>query len=429
MAIKPISKLDPYINSGAVDTAGAVGGNIHLYYISDKDDLVAKLTDPQSYKDRGSNKDQVLIDYDENYFYNLLFEVSKPIDAGKDGLNSNEYSSYKLTYEDLIQNIIVDTKQWLNARNNLGDFDLCALAHRDYFFGGNKTFGGNISVANNLSVHENTVIEGTLDTNSDVSVGGKLTVASTISGGSNISAYGSIYALGALYTGTLSSDVNGTTINPGSNGFTVTGILTGYTSNPKRLDIAVPTNITGNTNITGGLTATNSFFVKSGGIYVNGNSKFSNDITVYGNITVKGAANLTAEHAKWSDLAEYYLGDRQYEPGTLVKFGGKNEVTIADNADGEVNAVVTSKPAFLMNYDLKENPLGCAIALAGRVPVKVIGKVKKFDLIALSEYAGIGAAISREDRNYKHRIIVGRALEPNDNEDVKLVECVVKFNI
>ena len=57
MAIKPISKLDPYINSGAVDTAGAVGGNIHLYYISDKDDLVAKLTDPQSYKDRGSNKD------------------------------------------------------------------------------------------------------------------------------------------------------------------------------------------------------------------------------------------------------------------------------------------------------------------------------------------------------------------------------------
>ena len=278
-------------------------------------------------------------------------------------------------------------------------------------------------------MHENTVIEGTLDTNSDVSVGGKLTVASTISGGSNISAYGSIYALGALYTGTLSSDVNGTTINPGSNGFTVTGILTGYTSNPKRLDIAVPTNITGNTNITGGLTATNSFFVKSGGIYVNGNSKFSNDITVYGNITVKGAANLTAEHAKWSDLAEYYLGDRQYEPGTLVKFGGKNEVTIADNADGEVNAVVTSKPAFLMNYDLKENPLGCAIALAGRVPVKVIGKVKKFDLIALSEYAGIGAAISREDRNYKHRIIVGRALEPNDNEDVKLVECVVKFNI
>lgn len=423
MAIKPISKLDPYSNSGAVDTAGAVGGNIHLYQIPDQDDLVAKLSDPQSYRDGGNNEDQVPIDFDETDFYNLLFEVSKPIDAGKDGLNSNEYSSYKLTYEDLIQNIIVDTKQWLNARNNLGDFDLCAIVNRNYTFNGNKTFANNVNINQILNVIGATNITGAVTITGDTRLKNDLYVSTNISCGNNLSIYNNIYARGALYTGTLSSDVNGTAINPGRNGFVVQGVLTGHANPGGYLNVGVPTNITGNTNITGSLITTNGLTVNAGGINVRGNSTFANDITV------NGVANLTAEHAKWSDLAEYYLGDGHYEPGTLVKFGGENEVTIANSTDGEVNAVVTSKPAFLMNSALKDNPLGCAIALAGRVPVKIKGKVKKFDQIVLSDQDGIGAAISKEELKRKHVDVIGRALESNDNEDVKLVECVVKFRI
>lgn len=50
MAIKPISKLDPYLN-GASDVSGNVGGSIHLYEVLNKNDLTAVLSDPRSHKD------------------------------------------------------------------------------------------------------------------------------------------------------------------------------------------------------------------------------------------------------------------------------------------------------------------------------------------------------------------------------------------
>ncbi|MBP5784848.1 MAG: hypothetical protein J6W16_04625, partial [Methanobrevibacter sp.] len=75
-----------------------------------------------------------------------------------------------------------------------------------------------------------------------------------------------------------------------------------------------------------------------------------------------------AHHAWWSDLGERYLADKEYEPGTLVKFGGTKEITIADD---EVNAIVSTK-AFDLNAGLKD---GTVIALCGRVPTKVKGKI------------------------------------------------------
>lgn len=75
-----------------------------------------------------------------------------------------------------------------------------------------------------------------------------------------------------------------------------------------------------------------------------------------------------ANHALWSDLGEKYSSDKPYEPGTLVKFGGDKEITIADT---EVNAIVSTK-AFSLNTLLKD---GVTIALCGRVPTKVKGKI------------------------------------------------------
>ena len=49
-------------------------------------------------------------------------------------------------------------------------------------------------------------------------------------------------------------------------------------------------------------------------------------------------------------VLEYYIADEDYEPGTLVKFGGKYELT---KADVEANAVVTSKPGLILNSNLK----------------------------------------------------------------------------
>lgn len=92
----------------------------------------------------------------------------------------------------------------------------------------------------------------------------------------------------------------------------------------------------------------------------------------------------TALSAKWADLAEYYAADQKYEPGTLVKFGGKNEITEALPGD-TVNAVVTTRPGVVLNNKhITSEGYMVAIALVGRTPVKVLGPVKKFDNLYLA---------------------------------------------
>ena len=111
--------------------------------------------------------------------------------------------------------------------------------------------------------------------------------------------------------------------------------------------------------------ATNNYVVRTYG-----------DQTISGTKTFNNVINGTALNANWADLAEIYQADKLYQPGTLVAFGGENEITIAT---AEVNAVVSTKPALLMNNEQQGTP----IALVGRVPVRVIGKVTKFDKLIL----------------------------------------------
>ena len=94
----------------------------------------------------------------------------------------------------------------------------------------------------------------------------------------------------------------------------------------------------------------------------------------------------TATSAQYADLAEKYLADDVYDVGTVIAVGGVAEVTAAniDNASA-VLGVVSDKPAYLMNSNLEG---GTAIALKGRVPVKVIGEVKKGDRLAPSVTSG-----------------------------------------
>lgn len=136
------------------------------------------------------------------------------------------------------------------------------------------------------------------------------------------------------------------------------------------------------------------------------------------NLTCANTADLTAARALWADLAENYEADDIYSPGTLVKFGGKKEITLATDV---ANAVVTTNPAFLMNSNCEG--ICCGVALAGRVPIRVVGSVKKFDNLTLSEYPGV-ARVSYlcED------VIIGKALESSDDANEKTIMCVSKFN-
>lgn len=133
-----------------------------------------------------------------------------------------------------------------------------------------------------------------------------------------------------------------------------------------------------------------------------------------GNLTAN-IFNGTATAARYADLAEKYLTDKEYEPGTVVIVGGEKEVTAAD-VNTRAIGVVSTNPAYMMNKDLEG---GTYIALKGRVPCKVYGAVKKGDRLV----AGPGGAAIAAHGNYANVFAV--ALESNGNDGVKLIEALV----
>ena len=142
-----------------------------------------------------------------------------------------------------------------------------------------------------------------------------------------------------------------------------------------------------------------------------------------GTVTFTEPIQGTAYRALWGDLAEYYESDKEYPRGTLVKFGGEKEITIAESG---VNAVITSEPGFILNTQQHFNAQSSqAIALVGKVPVRVIGKVNKFDYLTLSDIPGVATALT-EAKVLSHNIIA-RALESKNSEGEGLVLCVVKL--
>jgi len=132
-----------------------------------------------------------------------------------------------------------------------------------------------------------------------------------------------------------------------------------------------------------------------------------------------------AIEAEFADLAEIYQSDMPLAPGDLVKIGGEKEITKNDEPFGtNVFGVVSTAPAFLLNSANKTKEMYYPIALIGRVPVKVKGKVKKGDRIIASNEPSICQAVSTKDIKFVLQI-VGRALESKDTDEVGLVEVVV----
>lgn len=128
----------------------------------------------------------------------------------------------------------------------------------------------------------------------------------------------------------------------------------------------------------------------------------------------------TATQAKYADLAERYESDKQYPEGTIVKIGGEKEITATTEEYDNMIGVVSMRPAYLMNKDAGTDDTHPAIALTGRIPVRVIGAVKKGQRIITSEIAGVGKAT-----DVKELLFVGFALHDKDNDDEGLVEVIV----
>lgn len=129
----------------------------------------------------------------------------------------------------------------------------------------------------------------------------------------------------------------------------------------------------------------------------------------------------TATESYYADLAENYLGDAEYEPGTVLVFGGSAEVTTTDiRSDRRVAGVVSTNPAHLMNSQLEGTHV-TAIALQGRVPCKVIGRVNKGDMLVAAAIPGYAIV----DNDAKVGTVIGKALENKESSDKGTIEIVV----
>ena len=127
-----------------------------------------------------------------------------------------------------------------------------------------------------------------------------------------------------------------------------------------------------------------------------------------------------ASSAKYADMAEIYSADADYEPGTVVKIGGDAEITMTkEHADTDVFGVISTNPAYLMNSEAE----GLPVALSGKVPVKVIGKIKKGERIVSSDVPGVAWALGEDD--YDTRAIVGRALQDKEDGDEGTIDAVI----
>lgn len=116
----------------------------------------------------------------------------------------------------------------------------------------------------------------------------------------------------------------------------------------------------------------------------------------------------TATSAQYADLAEKYVADANYEAGTVLEFGGKFEVTLAEDGTARLAGVVSTDPAYLMNSEcVGEHTV--ALALQGRVPCKVRGKIQKGDMLMSG-----GNGYARKATNPQIGTIIGKALADFD---------------
>jgi len=257
----------------------------------------------------------------------------------------------------------------------------------------------------------------------------------------------------ALNTGTLNANSTATVNALASNGAVsgTTGTFTTSTTtsalNTGTLNAnntATVSSLTANNNITlgGSIIDTGALSIQTGS---NGNISLEPNGT--GVIVVtkdirNGQANATgnigsstsyfntvfakATSAQYADLAERYQADFEYEPGTVLVFGGEYEVTQSTkDHDTAIAGVVSTNPAYIMNATL-QTPNSVSVALSGRVPCRVLGPVDKGTVLVSGHIAGTAQAIDHSKAMLGS--VVGKAMQAIADNSVQLIEISVGRN-
>jgi hypothetical protein len=130
-----------------------------------------------------------------------------------------------------------------------------------------------------------------------------------------------------------------------------------------------------------------------------------------------------ATSAQYADVAEKYLADREYVPGTVVEIGGPSEVTETRTfASSRIAGVISTDPALVMNSGASGDHV-VTVALIGRVPCQVAGRISKGDLLCSSTIAG--HAVSLPVDQYRPGAVIGKALQNHDSDGTGIIEVLV----
>jgi hypothetical protein len=169
-------------------------------------------------------------------------------------------------------------------------------------------------------------------------------------------------------------------------------------------------------NITGGNLSIGAGIATVGSI-VNSNANGVGNIgsaTTYFNTVFAKATS-----AQYADLAETYTADAVYPYGTVVVFGGSQEITVSDRShDTRVAGVISKDPAHLMN----SAATGLPVALTGRVQCRVRGPVQKGDILVNVD---TGTAGRLDPALAAWGCVIGKSLEDYSGEDVVMIEVAV----
>jgi hypothetical protein len=131
----------------------------------------------------------------------------------------------------------------------------------------------------------------------------------------------------------------------------------------------------------------------------------------------------TATTALYADVAERFAADELLEPGTVVELGGTKEITRATQDLSEnVFGVISTRPAYTMNGGAGEDDTHPPVAMTGRVPVLVTGRVRKGDRLVS---AGNGIARAAQPNEATAFNTIGRSLQDKTDTDQGMIEAIV----
>jgi hypothetical protein len=287
-----------------------------------------------------------------------------------------------------------------------------------------NTTSGNLITGGIMSATAN-ITGGNINTPGVVSSSGAVIAGGNVSGG-NITTGGVISSTGNI---TSAANIAGQFFI--GNGSQLTGLSTAvsvqkFSNGTSEGNIGAPG---GNANITIGGVSNVAVFTTSGAVFtgITVPSIVKSGSNAVGNI---GQTNnrfdtvfARATSASYADVAERFAADEVMEPGTVVELGGVNEITRAQSELSEqVFGVISTRPAFTMNDASGDDTTHPAVAMTGRVPVKVVGVIRKGDRL-VSAGNGLARAATRDEITAFN--VIGRSLVDKPTPELGTIEAIV----